>query len=118
VVVTNPDKPIGRSGEIQPSPVKVVALAHNIPVLTPIKIRENHDFFSKLKGYDCDYFIVVAYGRILPLSLLEMPRQLSINIHGSILPLYRGASPIQSALLSGDIETGVTIMKMSEGMDE
>ena len=118
VVVTNPDKPIGRSGEIQPSPVKVVALAHNIPVLTPIKIRENHDFFSKLKDYDCDYFIVVAYGRILPLSLLEMPRQLSINIHGSILPLYRGASPIQSALLSGDIETGVTIMKMSEGMDE
>jgi methionyl-tRNA formyltransferase len=100
------------------SPVKTIALARAIPCLQPEKIRGNTDFFDILKSYGCDYFIVVAYGKILPKELLEIPKKMCINIHGSILPKYRGASPIQSALLHGEKETGVTIMQMSEGMDE
>ena len=117
-VVTNPDKPFGRDQVMRSSPVKELAIANNIPVLQPTKIRENTEFFDQLRSYNCDYFIVVAYGRILPLELLEIPREMCINIHGSILPAYRGASPIQAALLHGEKETGVTIMEMSEGMDE
>lgn len=71
-----------------------------------------------MQSFACDYFVVVAYGKILPVEVLELPKNMCINIHGSILPAYRGASPIQSALLHGETETGVTIMKMSEGMDE
>lgn len=88
-VVTNPDKPIGRSGELQPTPVKLLAQKHNIPVFTPTKIRENQELFDTLDDFQCDYFIVVAFGRILPNILLEMPRKKCINIHGSILPEYR-----------------------------
>ena len=117
-VVTNPDKPIGRSGELQPTPVKKLALEHHITVYTPTKIRDNIDFFGQLSNHNCDYFIVVAYGRILPKEILDMPKKMCINVHGSILPKYRWASPIQAALLHGEKETGVTIMKMSEGMDE
>ena len=117
-VVTNPDKPFGRDQVMRASPVKEFAIANSIPVLQPTKIRENIEFFNELRGYRCDYFIVVAYGRILPLELLAIPRKSCINIHGSILPAYRGASPIQAALLHGEKETGVTIMEMSEGMDE
>lgn len=117
-VVTNPDKSVGRSGELQPTPAKSLAILHNIPVLTPTRIRENTELLDQLRSYNCDYFIVVAYGRILPVSLLEIPRKMCINIHGSILPAYRGASPIQAALLWGEKETGVTIMEMSEWMDE
>ncbi len=116
--VTNPPKPIGRSGELQPTSVSQFATAEWIPVLTPTKIRDNREFFDTLRDYGCDYFIVVAYGRILPLELLEIPKKICINVHGSILPKYRWASPIQSALLHGEKETGVTIMEMSEGMDE
>ncbi len=117
-VVTNPDKPFGREQLMRSSPVNILAQEKNIPVLTPIKIRENREFLDTLRSFDCDYFVVVAYGRILPLELLEIPKKQSINIHGSILPKYRWASPIQSALLSGERETGVTIMEMSAGMDE
>lgn len=117
-VVTNPDKSVGRSGQLQPTPVKLLAQKNNIPVFTPTKIRDNQEFFDTLRVYRCDYFIVVAYGRILPLPLLQIPQKMCINIHGSILPLYRWASPIQSVLLHGEKETGVTIMEMSEGMDE
>ena len=89
-----------------------------MPTYTPTKIRENIDFFEQLKNHNCDYFVVVAYGRILPVEILQIPKKLCINVHGSLLPKYRGASPIQAALLHGEKETGVTIMVMSEGMDE
>ncbi len=112
--VTNPDKLFGREQILMPTPVKSVALANNISIYQPIKIRDNREFFDQLRSYDCDYFIVVAYGRILPLELLQIPHKRCINIHGSILPAYRGASPIQAALLHGEKETGVTIMEMSE----
>lgn len=117
-VVTNPDKPIGRSDQLQPSPVKILWESHNIPVFTPIRVRNNPDFLEQLRTYQCDYFVVVAYGKIVPKELLDIPTKMCINIHGSILPSYRGASPIQAALLYGDEETGVTIMEMSEWMDE
>ncbi len=96
------------------SPVKEIAIKNNIPVLQPVKIRDNREFFDILRSYDCDYFIVVAYGRILPVELLDIPSKMCINVHGSILPAYRGASPIQAALLGGQKETGVTIIEMSE----
>lgn len=117
-VVTNPDKPFGRDQSIRSSAVKELAISHKIPTLQPTKIRDNTDLFDILRSYDCDYFIVVAYGRILPLELLHIPKKKCINIHGSILPAYRGASPIQAALLHGEKETGVTIMEMTEWMDE
>ncbi|MBX9809377.1 methionyl-tRNA formyltransferase, partial [Candidatus Gracilibacteria bacterium] len=117
-VVTNPDKPIGRSGDLQPTPVKVLATHHNIPVYTPMSVRNSVEFFEILRSYDCDYFVVVAYGKIVPQEILDIPHRMCINVHGSILPAYRGASPIQSALLHGEKETGVTIMQMSIGMDE
>ncbi len=117
-VVTNPDKSVGRSWELQATPVKVLAKKHNIPVFTPTRIRENIELLDQLRSYNCDYFIVVAYGKILPVNLLEIPKKMCINIHGSILPKYRGASPIQAVLLGGEKETGVTIMEMSEWMDE
>lgn len=117
-VVSNPDKPFGREQVMRPTPVKELALKEWIPVFTPDKVRNNTEFLDTIRGYDCDYFIVVAYGKILPVELLEIPKKICINVHGSILPKYRGASPIQSALLHGEKETGVTIMQMSEGMDE
>lgn len=100
------------------TPVKELAISKNIPTFTPLKIRGNTEFLDRIRSFECDYFIVVAYGKILPLELLEIPKKMCINIHGSILPKYRGASPIQSALLFGEEKTGVTIMQMSEGMDE
>ena len=116
--VTNADVAIGRSRELRATPVKILAEKYNIPVFCPEKIRWNTDFFDTIDAYGCDYFVVVAYGRILPREVLEIPKKLCINIHGSILPSYRGASPIQSVLLDGVSQTGVTIMKMSEWMDE
>ena len=117
-VVSNPDKPFGREQIMRPTPVKELALKEWIPVFTPEKVRNNTEFLDTIRGYDCDYFVVVAYGKILPIELLAIPKKMCINVHGSILPKYRGASPIQSALLHGEKETGVTIMQMSEGMDE
>lgn len=88
-VVTNPDAPFGRDQIFQPSPVKSYALEQDIPVFTPRKIRGNTEFLDILRTYACDYFVVVAYGKILPKELLEIPKKMSVNIHGSILPKYR-----------------------------
>jgi methionyl-tRNA formyltransferase len=98
--VTNPDKPFGRGQVMRVSPVKELAIANSIPVLQPTRIRDNTDFFDQLRSFDCDYFIVVAYGKIVPQELLDIPKKMCINVHGSILPAYRGASPIQAALLN------------------
>jgi methionyl-tRNA formyltransferase len=98
--------------------VKTLAQSYDIPVYTPEKVRGNTEFLDALRTYNCDYYIVVAYGQILPQELLDIPSRMCINIHGSVLPAYRGASPIQSAILCGETRTGVTIMQMSLGMDE
>lgn len=117
-VVTGEDKPVGRHQVLTVNPVKELALEHNLPVLQPVRIRGNTELLETIASYGADYFVVVAYGKILPKELLSIPKKYPINIHGSILPKYRGASPIQSALIAGDRETGVTIIVMSEGMDE
>jgi len=115
-VVTQPDRPRGRGRKPLPSPVKVEAKKANIPVFQPEKVR-NPNFVEILKGLEPDLFVVCAFGQILPQRVLDIPRIMPINIHGSLLPRYRGAAPIQWAILNGDQETGVTIMKMDAGMD-
>lgn len=117
-VVTGEDKPVGRHQVLTPSAVKEVALAHHLPILQPARIRGNTEFLETVASYDVDYFVVVAYGKILPSEVLRIPKKYPLNIHGSILPKYRGASPIQAALIAGERETGVTIMVMDEKMDE
>ncbi|PID84379.1 methionyl-tRNA formyltransferase [Candidatus Gracilibacteria bacterium] len=117
-VITNPDKPVGRKKILTPTPVKTLAQEHDIDIFTPKNIKGNRELYQTIQKYECDYFVVVAYGKILPADFLEIPKKIAINVHGSILPKYRGASPIQSALLHGETETGVTIMQMSPGMDE
>ena len=116
LVVTQPDKPKGRSGALQFTPVKECALAHGIEVFQPTKIRleENVEFLRK---YDADIFVVAAFGQILPKSILEMPKHGCINVHASLLPKYRGAAPIQWAVINGDAVTGVTIQQMDIGVD-
>jgi methionyl-tRNA formyltransferase len=113
-VVTQPDKPAGRRLVLTPPEVKVRALAAGLPVLQPPKIRAIVD---ELKAFEADVAVVVAYGQILPKSVLEVPRLACLNIHASLLPRHRGASPIQAAIREGDAETGVTIMFMDEGLD-
>lgn len=115
-VVTQPDKPKGRGKKLSPPPVKVLAEEENIPVLQPTKIRTD-EFRDELAAYQPDLIVVVAYGRILPKSLLELPPLGCINLHGSILPRHRGAAPIQWAVIAGDKEVGVTVIQMDEGMD-
>lgn len=115
-VVTQPDREKGRGQKIAPSPVKTAALAAGIPILQPTKIK-TQEFSDTLAGFRPDLIVVVAYGRILPPSLLELPPQGCINVHGSLLPKYRGAAPIQWAVINGETEVGVTIMRMDVGMD-
>ncbi|MDR0958408.1 MAG: methionyl-tRNA formyltransferase [Clostridiales bacterium] len=115
-VVTQPDKPKGRGGAVSCSPVKLFALEKKIPVLQPERAR-NKSFAETLSGFRADIFVVTAYGQILPQRLLSMPRFGAINEHGSLLPKYRGASPIQQAIIHGDKVTGVTIMQMDSGID-
>ncbi|MFH7319160.1 methionyl-tRNA formyltransferase [Desulfurivibrio sp. D14AmB] len=115
-VITQPDRPKGRGKKLSPPPVKELALAHKIPVLQPSKIR-TPEFLAEIGALQPDLLVVVAYGRILPGPLLNLPPHGTINVHGSLLPAYRGAAPIQWAILNGDEETGVTIMQMDEGMD-
>src|SRR4051812_15815560 len=115
-VVTQPDRPKGRDLKLQPSEVKKVALAANIPVLQPERARDPQ-FIEQLKQLTPDYIVVVAYGQILPRAILDTPKFGCVNVHTSLLPKYRGAAPIQAALLNGDAETGVTIMQMDEGLD-
>ena len=116
LVVTQPDKPKGRSGALQYTPVKECALAHGIEVFQPTKIRleENVEFLRK---YEADIFVVAAFGQILPKSILDMPKYGCINVHASLLPKYRGAAPIQWAVIHGDPVTGVTIQQMDIGVD-
>ena len=116
-VVTQPDKPKGRGRTLAPPTVKEAALRHGLPVLQPTKIKNNDEFLAELRRADPDVIVVVAYGRILPKTILELPRRGCINVHASILPRYRGAAPIQWAIARGETETGVTIMQMDEGMD-
>lgn len=115
-VVTQPDRPKGRDLKLQPSEVKKLAVAANIPVLQPERAREPQ-FVEQLKQFAPDYIVVIAYGQILPKVILETPKLGCVNVHTSLLPKYRGAAPIQAALLNGDAETGVTIMLMDEGLD-
>lgn len=116
-VVTNPDKPQGRGMKLRPSPVKEFALEKGLNVIQPEKVRKNEEFISEIKNLNPDVICVVAYGKILPKEILEIPRLGCINVHGSLLPKYRGAAPIQWAVLNGDKETGITTMYMDEGMD-
>ncbi|MCX6734033.1 MAG: methionyl-tRNA formyltransferase [Candidatus Peregrinibacteria bacterium] len=117
-VVSQPDMPVGRHQKLEPTPVKLYAQTINLPVLQPEKIRKNEDFYDLLKELEPDLFVVISYGQILPKKILDLPKYGCINIHGSLLPKYRGASPIQHALLNGDTTTGITFMKMNEKMDE
>ena len=115
-VVTQPDKPRGRGKEVQMTPVKACAVAHDIPVFQPIKIKEN-EAVEKLRTYEADIFVVAAFGQILSEEILSMPKYGCVNIHASLLPKYRGAAPIQWAIINGEKVTGVTIMQMDKGLD-
>ena len=116
LVVTQPDKPKGRGNQMQVTPVKEYAQKQNIPVFQPDRIRkrENIDY---LKQYEADLIVVVAYGQLLPQEILDYPKHGCVNVHASLLPKYRGAAPIQWAILNGDEITGVTIMRMEAGLD-
>lgn len=115
-VVTQPDKPKGRSGQLVFPPVKECALKYGIPVFQPVKIK-TEEAIAQLRAYEADVFVVAAFGQILSQEILDMPRYGSLNIHASLLPRYRGASPIQNVILKGEKVTGVTIMQMDAGID-
>jgi methionyl-tRNA formyltransferase len=115
-VVTRPDKPRGRSLAMEPSEVGAIAARHSIPTLKPTKIR-TAEFANELKALEPDLLVVAAYGRILPQAIIEAPKIAPINVHASLLPRHRGAAPIEGAILAGDEETGVTIMRIIEQMD-
>ena len=115
-IVTQPDRPKGRGQRLPPSPVKVIAQREQIPVLQPLKMKDP-SFMAELSGWKPDVIAVAAFGRILPLAILSLPPRGCINVHGSLLPKYRGAGPIQWALINGETETGITTMLMDEGMD-
>ena len=116
LVVTQPDKPKGRSKALHPSPVKQCALEHSIPVFQPEKIREPAAV-NELRVYKADVIVVVAFGQILPKVILEIAPYGCINVHASLLPAYRGAAPIQWPIINGDKKTGITIIRMDEGID-
>jgi methionyl-tRNA formyltransferase len=117
LVATQPDRPLGRGLQLHMPPVKRVALAHGIPVVQPEKIKANADFRAALEAVQPDAIVVVAYGRIIPRWMLDLPRYGNINLHGSLLPKYRGAAPIQWAVANGETVTGVTTMRIDEGLD-
>lgn len=116
LVVTQPDKPKGRGGKMQYTPVKEVAVAHNIPVYQPKRIREP-ECIEELRKYNADIMVVIAFGQILPKEILEMTPYGCVNVHASLLPSYRGAAPIQWAVINGEKVSGVTTMQMNEGLD-
>ncbi len=115
--VTQPDKAKDRGKKIQCPPVKEAAIAMGIPVLQPEKVKGNEEFLRELTEFAPDLIVVAAYGKILPKEILELPPLGCINIHGSLLPKYRGAAPIQRSVMEGETETGVTLMYMAEGLD-
>jgi methionyl-tRNA formyltransferase len=115
-VVTQPDKPSGRGRKVHYPPVKEIALSHAMPIFQPETVRDS-EFVQALASYEPDVIVVVAYGKILPPEVLKTPRHFCINVHFSLLPKYRGAAPVQWAIINGERTTGVTIMKMSEELD-
>jgi len=115
-VLTQPDRPAGRGRRLSASPVKELALAHHLPLLQPATLKDEESV-AALAACDADLMVVVAYGLILPPAVLALPRLGCINIHASLLPRWRGAAPIQRAILAGDRETGITIIQMDEGLD-
>lgn len=116
-VFTQPDRPSGRGKKLTPPPVKILAESHAIPVFQPEKVRKNDEVFEQLQALEPDIAVVAAYGQILPQRILDVPKFGCVNIHASLLPKYRGASPIQAAVVAGESETGVTIMQMEAGLD-
>ncbi len=117
LVVTQPDRPKGRGKKLAPSPVKIAALKLGLEVFQPDRIN-TEEAKEKLKSYHCDFFVVAAFGQLLSQDVLDIPKVYPINIHASLLPNYRGASPIQAAILNMDKETGITTMVMAKGMDD
>ena len=117
LVVSQPDAKRDRGKKLKPTPVKEKALEYGIPVEQPEKLRGNIEFLQLIRNLEPDLIVVAAYGKILPAELLEIPTKGCINIHGSLLPKYRGAAPVQRAIQNGDILAGVTLMQMAEGMD-
>lgn len=115
-VVTQPDKPAGRGRQLQPPAVKVCALQHEIPCYQPEKLK-TQEMYDILTGIAPDFFVTIAYGKILRQSFLDIPRIAPLNLHASLLPKYRGAAPVQWAIINGETETGVCLMKMDAGMD-
>jgi methionyl-tRNA formyltransferase len=116
-VVTQPDKRRERGNKLTPSPVKAFATDHHIPVWQPERVKKDVETLTKLKQIEADIFVVIAYGQILSKKILDMPKLGCINVHGSILPQYRGAAPIQWSIYNGEKETGITTMLMDRGMD-
>jgi methionyl-tRNA formyltransferase len=116
-VVTQPDKRRGRGNQLTPSPVKAVALAHQLPVWQPNRVKKHKPTLTHLRLAAADAFVVIAYGQILSQEILDLPKLGCVNVHGSILPKYRGAAPIQWCLYHGEAETGITTMLMDAGMD-
>lgn len=117
LVVTQPDRAVGRGQQMQSPPVKSTALAHGIALAQPEKIKTNPDLREQIEAIAPDAIVVVAYGRIIPRWMLDLPRHGNINLHGSLLPKYRGAAPIQWAIANGETTTGVTTMRLDEGLD-
>ncbi|MCR4830496.1 MAG: methionyl-tRNA formyltransferase [Pseudobutyrivibrio sp.] len=117
LAVSQPDKPKGRSGKLQPTPVKEYAIEHDIPVYQPVKIRAEESV-EYLRQFEADVFVVAAFGQILPKVILDMPRLGCVNVHGSLLPKYRGAAPIQWAVINGEKVSGNTTMLMGPGLDD
>jgi methionyl-tRNA formyltransferase len=118
LVITQPDRPAGRGKEPTSPPVKEAALRRGIPILQPEKIRQDEHVFSALEKTGPDIIVVVAYGQIIPSAIIDLPRYKSVNVHFSLLPKYRGAAPVQWAILNGEEKTGVTVFELNERMDE
>lgn len=116
-IVTQPDKPTGRGHKVLPPPIKEYALEHNIPVFQPHSLRKDLEIQKELKNLEADFFITFAFGQILSKEILEIPKYSVINLHASLLPLYRGANPIQRAIINGDKKTGICTMVTEEGLD-
>ena len=116
-VVCQPDRPAGRGQKLTPPPVKELALAHGLPVFQPEKVKNNAEFLETLRELNPALIVVVAYGKILPLEILNLPKYGCVNVHASLLPKYRGAAPFQWSSSLGDAVTGGTLMQMDVGMD-
>ena len=116
-VVTQPDKPKGRGKEFLMTPVKAEAVKHDIPVFQPERVRKNEEFLEELKKLAPDVIVVVAFGQLLPVSVLTLPKYGCVNVHASLLPMYRGAAPLQWVIINGEQVSGVTTMQMDKGLD-